>query len=351
MSGKKPALFLVIRMVTSPTLLTLDPLLWNALLSKLFTSCLPYSMFAFLSANGYIEHRIQKGFMPKLSGTFEHTAHKAHIINKARMKQRSVMITLLDLKNSFGEVHHNLIPTILKYHHIPDQLQQLINNLYSNFHTSVLSDCFRTPFINVSRGILQGDSLRPVTFNLCFNTFIRYIADQKFKQFGFPLNTLYPTHCFQLADDAAVIPGLENENQILLNHFTRWFNWSGIKIRVGKCITFGIKQSAISSVQFLPKLIINNSLLPNVERNNSFKYLGRFFDYSMNNSDHMSALISTINDLMTKIDCLPCHPKSKLLPYHRFSPSKLSWHLTIADLIKTWAIDNLDSIVIGYVRK
>ena len=36
---------------------------------KIFTSCLRDSMFAFLSANGYIEHRIQKGFMPKLSGT------------------------------------------------------------------------------------------------------------------------------------------------------------------------------------------------------------------------------------------------------------------------------------------
>ena len=48
---------------------------------KIFTSCLRDSMFAFLSANGYIEHHIQKGFMPKLSGTYEHTAQMAHIIN------------------------------------------------------------------------------------------------------------------------------------------------------------------------------------------------------------------------------------------------------------------------------
>ena len=289
--------------------------------------------------------------MPKLSGTFEHTAHMAHIINKARMKQRSVVITLLDLKNAFGEVHHNLIPTVLKYHHIPDQIQQLINNLYSNFHTSVLSDCFRTPFIKVNRGVLQGDSLSPLTFNLCFNTFIRYIADQKFKQFGFALNTLNPTHWFQFADDAAVITGLENENQILLNHFTRWCNWSGMKIRVDKCITFGIKKSTTSSVQFLPKLIINNSLVPTVERNNSFKYLGRFFNFSMDNTDHMPALLSTINDLMMKVDCLPCHPKNKLLHYHRFVLSKLSWHLTIADLSKTWVIENLapDSIRVSHL--
>ena len=124
-----------------------------------------------------------------------------------------------------------------------------------------------------------------------------------------------------------------------------------MKIRVEKCITFGIKKSTTSSVQFLPKLIINNSLVPTVVRNNSYKYLGRFFNFSMDNTDHMSALLSTINDLMMKVDCLPCHPKNKLLLYHRFVLSKLSLHLTIADLSKTWVIENLDSIVTGYVRK
>ena len=80
---------------------------------QILTSCIRDSMFTFLLQNGYIEHRIQKGFLPKLSGTFEHTAQMAIIINKARIKQRSLIITLLDLKNAFGEVHHTLIPAVL----------------------------------------------------------------------------------------------------------------------------------------------------------------------------------------------------------------------------------------------
>ena len=76
---------------------------------KIFTSCLRDSLFAFLTANGFMEHKIQKGFLLKLSGTFEHTAQMANIMKTARAKQRSVVITLLDLKNAFGEIHHNLI--------------------------------------------------------------------------------------------------------------------------------------------------------------------------------------------------------------------------------------------------
>ena len=124
-----------------------------------------------------------------------------------------------------------------------------------------------------------------------------------------------------------------------------------MKIRVDKCVTFGIKKSAPSSVQFLPKLTLNNSLVPTVESSKSFKYLGRYFNFNMDNNDHMSTLLSTIKDLMIKTDNLPCHPKYKLLLYHRFVLSKLSLHLTIADLSKTWVVDNLDNIVTSYVRK
>ena len=97
-------------------------------------------MFAFLNANGYFEHQIQKGFLPNISGPFEQTALMANVINTARIKQKSLVISLLDMKNALGEVHHNLIPEVLKYHHIPDHIQQLFCTLYSNFQTFIVTN-------------------------------------------------------------------------------------------------------------------------------------------------------------------------------------------------------------------
>ena len=51
---------------------------------------------------------------------------------------------------------------------------------------------------------------------------------------------------------------------------------------------------------------------------------------------------------LTKISC---HPKSKLLLYHRYVLSKISWHFTIADLSKTCVIENLHNKVADYVRR
>ena len=318
---------------------------------KVFTSCLRNAVYSFLTSNNFIEHNIQKGFTPNLSGTLEHTAQMADIINKARIRQRSVVITLLDLKNAFGEVHHNLIQSVLDYHHIPDYIKFVIKNLYTDFKTSIITSQFQTPFLTVGRGVLQGDCMSPLLFNMCFNTFIQHIKAEKYSQFRFSFKMLNPIHWFQFADDAAVITSQESENQHLLNRFSVWCQWSDMIIRVDKCSTFGIKKATTKSIQFLPKLLINNRLIPTINIGESFQYLGRYFDFEMSNNTHKEELTSLVNEIMTDIDLKPLHPKNKLLLYSRYVLSKLSWHFTVATLSKTWVTENIDPIVNQYIRK
>ena len=96
-------------------------------------------------------------------------------------------------------------------------------------------------------------------------------------------------------------------------------------IRVDKCLlTFGIRKAATFSIQYFAKLILNNSLVPTFGKYMPFKYLGRYFNFHMDNSDHMPILLDTINNLILKIDCLHCHPKANFSFIHRFVLSKLA---------------------------
>ena len=71
----------------------------------------------------------------------------------------------------------------------------------------------------------------------------------------------------------------------------------------------------------------------------------------MDIAEHRSILLETINDLLSTINKIPCHPKNKLLLYHRYVLCKTSWHFTIADRSKTWVIENLGNKVMDYVRR
>ena len=68
--------------------------------------------------NNYVETSIQECFMSGIPGAVEHTAHFVHLICKAKQNQRPLAVMLLDLRNAFGAVHHNLIPIGLVHHHI-----------------------------------------------------------------------------------------------------------------------------------------------------------------------------------------------------------------------------------------
>ena len=106
--------------------------------------------------NNYIEINVQKGFAPGMTGTYEHTAQLAHIIWQAKKKQQSlvvVVVTLLDLKNAFSEVHHNLIPVVLDYHlfhqslldvlcHCTKTLLQQLLQTHMQCHSYILREAY-----------------------------------------------------------------------------------------------------------------------------------------------------------------------------------------------------------------
>ena len=56
--------------------------------------------------------------------------------------------------------------------------------------------------------------------------------------------------------------------------------------------------------------------------------------------------------MLQTVNSLHIHPKNKLLLYHWYILSKLSWHLTLADLSKIWIFcEHLDNVVTKYIRQ
>ena len=105
-------------------------------------------------------------------------------------------------------------------------MQNIISELYSGFSTSIATKTFVTSPLQVEKGVLQGDCLSPLLFNMLFNTFIQTLTKSKeFDQLNYRYdNIIQPRNWFQFADDAAAVTTYEYENQILLNVFTRWCN-------------------------------------------------------------------------------------------------------------------------------
>jgi hypothetical protein len=118
--------------------ITLQPIFY-----KVLSAVYRNRLYGFLSDNSYIDTHIHKGFWPKCGGISEHSELLTHIMKNAKRTQRSIVISLLDLRNAFGEVSHQLIRSSLQYHHVPSGMIQMFSNIYdgSRIRVAVNKEC------------------------------------------------------------------------------------------------------------------------------------------------------------------------------------------------------------------
>ena len=76
--------------------------------------------------------------------------------------------------------------------------------------------------------------------------------------------------------------------------------------------------------QYLPKHFLNKELVPQVKLKESFTYLGRHFNYAMDDAGHKSQVQERTNEILQDIDKLPLHPRHKIA-LHKSYLSQISW--------------------------
>ena len=156
----------------------------------------------------------------------------------ARNNDILYLFTPNDLKNAFCEVDQKLLAEVLKYCKVPHHIT-LITSLYGDYSISVTTDNYLTSPIKVRHGVLQGDSLSTLLFNLTVNPLIITVNQEKPKCMGYVYDGgAQPKHWMQFADETANVTALESDNQLLSNGFLKWNSWAGLIVTVDKCKCF-----------------------------------------------------------------------------------------------------------------
>ena len=245
----------------------------------------------------------------------------------------------MDLKNAFGEVDQKLLLKVLEYHHIPDVTKLLITEYYKNYAITIGTDTYITDLLIVGKGILQGDCLSPLLFNMVTNTLIKTIDEEWIGCMGYNFcNSLAPRHWFRFADNSAVVMSTEQDSQLLLNLFTKWCKWANLIVRVQKCKSFGIKKNGTLSTQFKLCLRVNKELISPVKMGDNFIYLGKSLSFDMNNVDIKVELVKDMNkyfDIFRSIFIVNLDGDS----------------LAIYNITSTLVTHNLDSVVKEYTKR
>ena len=321
---------------------------------KIFSSFIRNRLQAFLDSNNYHNNNIQKGFAHGQDGVLEHTELLDFMMRDAKKSHRGYFAVLLDLRNAFGEIHHNLIRSSLKYHHVPDTFIRIFDSIYHDFGVAVSSCGQLTDMISVRRGVLQGDPCSPLLFNLCFNSLMRLLETPGYRQMGYLWGSRQHQQCswLQYADDALIIANSLSTAQGLVRLFESWCDWAKMDIRLDKCLSFGAVMLDRKFQQILPKINLKDKgMIPAVPLGGHFKYLGKIFDFKALNSVPMKDFETKLEKILIKITSLKIRSQTKLKIFSMYVPSQFNFELKIYKFTDAFLSGTVDRLCTKHIRE
>jgi ribonuclease HI len=188
----------------------------------------------------------QKGFLRNKLGIIE-AAYLAHaaVDNSARFK-KPLFVLLVDLANAFGSVPHEVMQIAMKLHGIPTYICRFVQNLYAHAKTTFKTSTKGavpelTNWIDIDSGVLQGDSLSPLLFNLVINLLLLILDADENSGYKFTVhhagNRELATRSpgVAVADDITLFASSEDGLRQLSNTVETFCTWANLRVRPAKC--------------------------------------------------------------------------------------------------------------------
>ncbi len=306
------------------------PITLTPTIAKLFHSIVATWMEPTVTASGIIPTQIQKGFLMGVSGAVEHDLVLDEALTDAKHAKKSFFMVLVDLKNAFGSVPHQRISWALQRYGIPPWVSTYVSNLYQGMYTKMSCKSWTTGFLQVERGVLQGDTLSPLLFLLVMQVGLHGLTTS-FPNYGYRTATDQPLHflkCF--ADDLTIITQNAPKLQKAVDKFATIAEWLGLEMKPAKCRAFGLSRGKYRSIN----ISINRQTILNVADAPS-KFLGMSLSLSQTFQEKATIASASIAEILAALDQFQLPPADKVKLYKNFALPKLRWILLVQDVLPT----------------
>ena len=253
-------------------------------------------------------------------------------------------VTWFDYKKAFDSVPHSWIIKALELARVPKQLIDNITTLKQFWHTEVMlqtdNETLTTEQIAYLTGILQGDSLSLILFELCTDplSFLLNKNSEGYMIGSSKERTLSLTHLVFVDDLKTFASNLKDALQ-QLEIITKFSNDIGMSFGSDKCAYMHIQNGKRKVRE--EKIMMNGLELNELEINESYKYLGQDEDISYKGELNKEKVIKEYFRRVRKIWATELYSHNKVMAYNTFAVPVLVPTFGILDWTKN-DVENID---------
>ena len=202
---------------------------------KLWTGIICHILSAYCEQHGILSDP-QEGFR-KHKDCQRQLQYLKLVLKDAKLHNRDLHITLLDIKSAFNSVDHDCLFRILQALGIPQDVLDIIIDLHHGASTCISTNHGKTAPVSLRRGTIQGDSLSPLLFILFLEPLVCWLQVNDRGQRCMSASSTCPhyTNALAAGDDLALMSGSSDQMQVQLNKVQAFADWCGMKLSPAKC--------------------------------------------------------------------------------------------------------------------
>jgi hypothetical protein len=307
---------------------------FHLILAKRFTT--------YLTSNKFIDPKIQKAFLPGISGCTEHNVVMEEVIKDIKSRRKTVHIAFFDLADAFGSVPHDLIHHTLQRNFIPQPVQDYLKELYNKTRSKVVTKTFQSNPFSFKKGVTQGDPLSPIIFILTFQPIIDFLMQNE--QYGAVINGKRVI-TLPYADDFCLITRDKRTQQRLISQIHIHIQSMGMALKPSKCRTFSI----ISGTPKQTFFHIDHTEISSIAVEEQ-TFLGKMIFYSGKSKETLSYFKEVFTGKLNHIENTMIRSEYKMWIYINYFLPSIRFLLTVHDITAT-DLNKLDAICHRYIKK
>lgn len=246
----------------------------------------------------------QSAFMP-VDGIGENVTILSTILERAKTKLQELHLCSVDLAKAFDSVVHSALLKVLRQEGFPKPFVKYIYHLYFNARTE-LQFHGASRIVDIKRGVLQGDPLSPVLFNLVIEQSLKDIPEG----IGFTLGDA-KINALAYADDTILIASTVEGLQRNINAFIASIGKFGMRANLSKSAALSIVPSGkqkMFKILEVPTFKIKNEFLPQRSIIDNWKHLGVTF------AGHSKTPVKNkLMEYINRLNSAPLKPQQRLL--------------------------------------
>jgi len=317
---------------------------------RLFFTLMQWRLSDFMLKNGYINSKVQKGFMAEVAGCVEHSETMYRMLTDAKNSKRDLCVCWIDLANAYGSVKHALFQFALEWYHVPSQFCEVIFNYYEGLMAAVVVGELTTAWFRFMIGVFQGCTASTILFNVAFNSCFDHLEEMSeecgyhFSKSNIKLLMTGYADDLGLGTGASIGSSAIQNNQRVVDSLNVWLKWSHMKAKPKKCVAMALVRGEITDPQLtiqvdsvsFPMAFISDIEYEGKSRDPWFKFLGRFLTAKLTEEQAKEVLLKMVKDAEVKIESSALRGSQKVWIWDSYVMSMISWILLIHDIAPSW---------------